>query len=133
MGGPWTQARWEGNPTTQRVMEILQTQSFFDWKLYEKRFGNDVDAWVDGAEKAQKSGLPGPENRPPVTPPLPDWDAELDDAWPDIEQLAQKLIRRKPRIELRNGQVLVKDGLCNQWADFDRPPIVDDLSLPAVR
>ncbi|OPX11993.1 hypothetical protein [Mycobacterium sp. AT1] len=131
--GPWTQARWEGNPTMQRAIEILQTQSFFDWKFYEKQFGNDVDAWADAAEEAQNSGQPMPENRPPVTPPLPGWFPVLDQAWPEIEQLANKLIRRKQRIELSNGRVLEKDGLYNQWADFDHPKVVDDPSLPAVR
>ncbi|WP_166904386.1 hypothetical protein [Mycobacterium sp. DL440] len=131
--GPWTRARWEANPTTQRVVEIFQTQSFFDWKFYEKRFGNDVDAWVDAAEDALKSGLPMPADPPSVTPPCPGWASELEQAWPEIEELAKKLIRRKQRIELSNGRILSKDGLHNQWADFDHPKIVDDSSLPAVR
>ncbi|MBN7411160.1 hypothetical protein [Mycobacteroides abscessus] len=74
-----------------------------------------------------------PKNLPPVTAPLPGWDAELSKAWPDIQRLAESLLRGDSQITLSNNRVLVRDGTRNFWSDDDKPDIVDDDSLPAVR
>lgn len=131
--GPWAQARWEENCTTERIQAILRTQSFFDWREYEQRHGNDVSHWAQLAENAKIRKQPPPKNLPPVTAPLPGWDAELSKAWPDIQRLAESLLRGDSQITLSNNRVLVRDGTRNFWSDDDKPDIVDDDSLPAVR
>lgn len=122
--GPWAQARWEGNCTVDRIMEIFQQQSYWDWPLYEERFGRDVRDWADAANAADKLGHPMPDNPPPVTPPNPGWDAELRRAGPEIDQLANSLLNREQEIELSNGQRLVQK-MRDYWWDPD-PPSVDD-------
>jgi hypothetical protein len=131
--GPWAQARWEDDCTTERVQAIFRTQSFFDWRFYEARFGNDVSYWAQLAENAKIRKLPPPKNLPTVTSPLPGWDAELGKAWPDIEHLAESLLRGDSHITLSNNRVLVRDGMREYWSDDDKPNIVDDDSLPPVR
>jgi hypothetical protein len=131
--GLWAQARWEGNCTTDRIKAIFQTQSFWDWRLYEERFGRDVSGWANEANAANKLGRQMPADPPPVTSPLPGWDAELTTSWPEIARLAESLLRGESRIELSNGQVLIRDGRRDYWSDPDAPSIDDDESLPAVR
>lgn len=131
--GPWAQARWEDDCTTERIQVIFRTQSFYDWRHYEERFGNDVSYWAQLAENAKIRKRPPPKNLPPVTLPLPGWEAELSEAWPDIQHLAASLLRGDSHITLRNNRVLVRDGSREFWHDNDKPSIVDDNRLPPVR
>jgi hypothetical protein len=131
--GPWAQARWEDDCPPERVKAIFRTQSFFDWEFYEARFGNDVSYWAHLAENNKIRKLPPPKNLPPVTSPLPHWDAELEKVWPDIQHLAESLLRGDSHITLSNDRVLVRDGTRDYWSDDDKPNIVDDDSLPTVR
>jgi hypothetical protein len=122
--GPWAQARWDGDCTVDRIMAIFQTQSFWDWPDYEERFGRDVRDWATAADLAKTLGRPMPEDPPPVTPPDPGWDAELTEAWPEIEQLANSLLDREPTIDLSNGQRLVQERQ-DYWRD-PNPPTVEE-------
>lgn len=85
------------------------------------------------AENAKIRNQPPPSNPPPVSSPLPGWNAELDKAWPQIQHLAESLLRGESQIALSNGQVLVRDGERQYWRDDEAPSIVDDDSLPDVR
>jgi hypothetical protein len=127
--GPWAQARWEGDCTTDRIKTIFQTQSFWDWPLYEERFGrDDVRAWADAANAAKEIDRPMPGNPPPVTSPEPCWHRELQQAWPEIERLAESLLKGESPIELGNGQQLIRDGWRDYWSDPNAPSVEDDES-----
>jgi hypothetical protein len=132
--GPWAQARWEDNCTVERTMELLQTQSFVDWTVYEEAANPRRAAEMDvrraafRAEVAFTQGLPKPTDLPSVSPPHPDWHAELTKAWPEIEHLAEALLKGETLIDLRNGQQLVLDENRDYkyWWDPDQPSIVDE-------
>ena len=85
--GPWTQAYWKGDCKTNRIVEIFQTQSYWDWPVYEEAVDPKNAAEVDvrgaarNAEAAELLGRPMPKNAPPVTAPQPNWDAKLRQAW----------------------------------------------------
>jgi hypothetical protein len=132
--GPWAQAYWEGTCTVDRIVELFQTQSWFDWPAYEEaRDGGraaemDVRGASGRAEFADLQGLPRPEDLPPVTPPEPGWHCELTKAWPEIERLAQSLLKGDSPIHLSNGQQLVLDESRNYeyWWDPNEPTVDDE-------
>jgi hypothetical protein len=132
--GPWAQAYWEGSCTVDRVMELLQTQSYFDWPVYEEARGlrtapqKDVRGAAFGAEVAFTQNSPKPNNLPPVSPPEPGWHAELTKALPEIERLAESLLRGDSPIHLSNGQQLIRDESRDYdfWWDPNKPTVDDE-------
>ena len=63
---------------------------------------NPAPAKRQGGEHCRDPGERSVEpNPPPLTPPDPGWDAELAEAWPEIEQLANSLLNREQEIELK--------------------------------
>ena len=132
--GPWAQAYWEGNCTVDRIMELLQTQSWVDWPIYEEASDPlraaemDVRGAAFRAEVAYTQNLPRPENLPPVTPPEPGWHCELTKAWPEIERLAESLLKGDSPINLSNGQQLVLDESRDYeyWWDPNEPSVDDE-------
>lgn len=64
---------------------------------------------------------------PPLTPPDEGWDAELTEAWPEMEQLANSVLDREPIIELSNGQRLVQKRQ-GYWWDPDPPSLEEEES-----
>jgi hypothetical protein len=139
--GPWAQAYWEQNPTVERMMEIFQTQSFWDWKYYEELLCRthtsppsppcrckEVREWADRANAAAQLGRPMPTNPPPVTPPKRCWDGELREARYGMERLAADLFKGESPIYLNNGQQLFfKEGLDHEfWWDPDEPTVEDE-------
>jgi hypothetical protein len=132
--GPWAQAYWEGNCTVDRIMELFQTQSWFDWPVYEEARDGlraaemDVRGAAGRAEIAEGLKRPRPEDLPPVTPPEPGWHTELTKAWPELKHLAESLLRGDSRIHLSNGQDLVLDASRNYeyWWDPNEPTVDDE-------
>jgi hypothetical protein len=132
--GPWAQAHWEGNCTVDRIMELFQTQSWFDWPVYEeardprRAAEMDVRGAALRAEVADGEKRPKPENLPAVTPPEPGWHCELMKAWPEIEGLAESLLKGDSPIRLSNGQQLVLDESRDYeyWWDPNEPSVDDE-------
>lgn len=132
--GPWAQAQWEDNCTEERIMELLHTQSFVDWCVYEnaknpRRAAEvNIERAVFRAEVAWTESLPPPDDLPPVTPPDPGWHAELTRAWPEIKRLAEGLLRGDSPIHLSNKQQLILDQSRDYeyWWDPDKPTVDDE-------
>jgi hypothetical protein len=123
--GPWAQAYWEGNCTTERIVVFLRTQSEWDRLCY-----------VTARDPAKAKSHPTVEavyeriwpaaTEPPIPPPDPQWHGKLRTAWSEIEALAESLLRGESPIALSNGQELVRDGQRDRWFDPTAPDVDHD-------
>jgi hypothetical protein len=108
-------------------------RNFHDWRAYERVMGGDVsaiDAYELALEEAFMEGRACDVVPPPITQPDTVWHERLVEAWPEIRELAQKMLGGTDDvIELSNGQQLVRDRP-NRWRNPDAPNEVDYNKSP---
>lgn len=142
-GGPWAQARFlsatetpegVGLPSPSCVSEMFAFNRS-DWLALEAVTGGDVDAvrtYLDLTEKAALDKFFGgagddgvcdlPRGRELQRPALalnPTWGGEMDAAWPEVQDLAARLLRRDREICVGPGEPLVLIGTLDGY-DFWR-------------
>jgi hypothetical protein len=114
--GPWAEARagWP-EPTIDDTALDTSGRSFADqvafafscntsdWAEYEQEMGGDVGA-VSDAGLVEMFGWDFAW--PPVTPPDPAWDAELEARWPEVQQLAARMYAGEAIIAVGDGNLL---------------------------
>ncbi|WP_197517830.1 hypothetical protein [Mycobacterium sp. E796] len=142
-GGPWAHARaWiigeETRDGDDRTFESKVAEAFRcnhdDWFAYERQMGGDVDAikaFIDEEVAAFVEGRDRNVEPPPLTAPDPEWHVTLTKAWPEIEELAIKMLDVEKEIVIGDGNRLIWQGpeLPNRWRNPDTPSDVDYKSL----
>ncbi len=133
-GGPWAQARFlstmepdeeVGVPSPSRVAEMFAFNRS-DWLALEEVTGGDVDAARTYLDLREKTALdkfhegdgdnevcdsPGfSELQRPVLALNPAWGVEMGAVWPEVQDLAARLLRRDREIRIGPGEPLVLIG-----------------------
>ena len=78
-------------------------RNFEDWRAYERAKGGDVsaiDAYELALDEAFREGKACDVEPPHITPPDTGWHARLLMAWPEIDELAEKMLAGNDIIEL---------------------------------
>lgn len=128
--GPWAEAKFSKPSETidlDRVLGCLRTNAD-DWTAFQRATGHDVDdfAWISMQAPLAFGGLMPPEYRPNWA-----WHekaaAVLLQAWDDgeIQALADQLLAHKRVIELRNRQLLRREGTRDCWDASDYYAVPD--------
>lgn len=133
-GGPWAQARYlqatdvsdkVGLPSPRRVAEMFAFNRS-DWLALEEATGGDVEAvrtYLDHVERASLERFyevgddevcDSPGVSDPQRPALslnPAWSDEMDQAWPEVQDLVAMLLGLDREIRVGLGEPLVLLGL----------------------
>jgi len=116
--GPWAEARagWT-EPTIDDAVLDATGRSFAahvaaafsfntsDWVEYEQEMGGDFSA-VSNAGLAEMFGWEF--EWPRMTPPEPTWPAELEARWPEIQELATRMLACDRVLQVGTNEPLVR-------------------------
>lgn len=130
--GPWAHARakWPGETIDlDRVLAVLRWNAD-DWTAFQQVHGHEVSAndLMQFQIAATDGGIAPPEYWPNMT-----WHEEAAEvlvrAWPEIQELAEKMLAGEREIVLSNGQRLVREPPNiwppNIWRNPDAPSGVE--------
>jgi hypothetical protein len=115
--GPWAEARakWTeptidddtldaaGRSFTDRVASAFRSNTS-DWANYEQEMGGDVSVADAGLSEMFGWDFVWP----PMTLPDPAWDAELEARWPEIQEMAARMLAGEQVIAFGSNEPLLR-------------------------